>query len=252
MEMAKQRVVAVIPARYASTRFPAKPLAAICGKPMIQWTYERTAAATLIDDVIVATDDERIQACVQGFNGHVAMTSTDHQTGTDRIAEAVSNEDADLIINVQGDEPMVSPDVLDQLIQAMLDRPETEMGTIAVPIDPESESFQDPNVVKCIAGADGHALYFTRCPAPFARDERPADAQPLHHWGIYAFRRAFLERFITLPRSPLERCESLEQLRALENGARIFVLRAAEAAIGVDVPEDIEKVEALMREEGLA
>ncbi len=247
-----QRVIAAIPARYGSTRFPAKPLAEICGKPMIQWTCARARAATLVDDVIVATDDDRIADCVRSFGGTAVMTSADHQTGTDRIHEAVGGVDADLVLNVQGDEPMVPPAVLDDLVRAMLDQPEYEMGTVAVPIDPAGEKFADPNVVKCVRAADGTALYFSRSSIPHARDQRPEEAMPLHHWGIYTYRRTFLERFVTLPRSPLERCESLEQLRALENGARIYVLVADEPTIGVDVPDDIAKVEALIRKEGLA
>ena len=252
MANAPQRVVAVIPARYGSTRFPAKVLAPICGKPMVQWVYERTARSERVDETLVATDDERVAACVRGFGGKVALTSPRHQTGTDRIAEALQGRQADLILNVQGDEPLIPPAVLDGLVEAMQARPEAEMGTVAVPLAPDSAEFRDPNVVKCVRAASGYALYFTRAPAPHARDARPADAAPLRHWGIYAFRRPFFDRFVTLPRSPLERCESLEQLRALEHGARIFVLVSREVTVGVDVPADVAKVEALMRARGIA
>ncbi len=245
------KVVAVIPARYGSTRFPAKALAPICGKPMVQWTYERTSAATLIDRVIVATDDERIIDAIRAVGGEAVMTSPDHQTGTDRIAEAMDGIDADLVVNVQGDEPLVPPEVLDELIQAMIDRPDTQMGTVAVPLPADSPDANDPGIVKAVVAKDGHALYFTRAPAPFARDSRPADAPLLHHWGIYAFRRDFLSAFVNEEQSPLERCESLEQLRALEMGVKIFVLKAKEAAVGVDFPEDVPKVEALIRHMGL-
>ena len=245
-------VVAVIPARYGSTRFPAKALAPICGKPMVQWTYERAMSATLIDRVIVATDDERIVQAVQAVGGEAVMTSPNHQTGTDRIAEVMNGIEADLIVNVQGDEPLVPPEVLDRLVRAMLDRPETPMGTVAVPLADDSPEATNPGVVKAVVAKDGHALYFTRPMAPFARDSRPEDAPLLHHWGIYAFRRDFLNAFVKEERSPLERCESLEQLRALEMGAKIYVLKAEEAAVGVDHPEDIAKVETLIREMGLA
>ncbi len=247
-----KRVVAVIPARYASQRFPGKVLTPICGKPMIQWVYERTAAAALIDETIVATDDERVRQCVEGFGGCAAMTSPEHKTGTDRIAEAIRDVNADLVVNVQGDEPMVPPDVLDRLVQAMLERPEAEMGTIAVPLDSSSADFHDPNVVKAVAGVSGYALYFSRAPVPCARDARPEEARPLRHWGIYAFRRDYLETFVSLPQGPLERCENLEQLRALEHGAKIFVLNSKQATIGVDVPADVPKVEALMKKQGIA
>ena len=176
------KVVAVIPARYGSTRFPAKALAPICGKPMVQWTYERARSAALIDRVIVATDDDRILAAIHQIGGEAVMTSPDHQTGTDRIAEAVADVDADLIVNVQGDEPLVPPEVLDRLVQAMIDRPGTQMGTVAVPLAADSPDADDPGVVKAVVAKDGHALYFTRAKAPFARDLRPADAPLLHHW----------------------------------------------------------------------
>jgi len=247
-----QRVVAVIPARYGSTRFPAKVLAPIAGKPMVQRVYERAAQARRVHDVLVATDDERVAACVRGFGGQVVMTSPQHQTGTDRIAEALRGRPADLVVNVQGDEPLLPPAVVDDLIAALAARPAADMGTVAVPLAPDSAAFRDPNVVKCVRAVSGYALYFTRAPVPYARDDRPAAALPLRHGGLYAFRRAFLDRFVALPRSPLECCESLEQLRAVEHGARLFVLISDEATVGVDVPADIATVEALLRARGIA
>ena len=246
------QVVCIIPSRYESSRFPGKPLADLCGKPMIQHVYERVLRAKSVSFAAVATDDERIFNAVQAFGGRAVMTSPRHRSGTDRIAEALQGRQADLILNVQGDEPLIPPAVLDGLVEAMQARPEADMGTVAVPLAPDSADFRDPNVVKCVRAASGFALYFTRAPAPHARDARPADAAPLRHWGIYAFRRPFLDGFVALPRSPLERCESLEQLRALEHGARIFVLVSREATVGVDVPADVAKVEALMRAQGIA
>jgi 3-deoxy-manno-octulosonate cytidylyltransferase (CMP-KDO synthetase) len=219
---------------------------------MILWTYQQANAAKYIDEVVVATDDERILNCVLEAGGKAVMTSSDHQTGTDRIFEAIKGIEADIILNVQGDEPLVPPETLDELVMLMVQKPEVEMGTVAVPLDPESDDLQDPGVVKAVVADNGMALYFSRLPVPYARDERPEDAPILHHWGIYAFRRDFLAEFVKQSRSPLERCENLEQLRALEMGAGILVLKAAEAAVGVDVPEDVEKVEALIKERGLA
>ena len=240
----RTKVVAVIPARYGSTRFPAKALALICGKPMIQWTYERASATKLIDRVIVATDDERIMDAVRAVGGEAVMTSSNHRTGTDRIAEVVASMDVDLVVNVQGDEPLVPPAVLDRLVQSMLDRPRTLMGTVAVPMD--EIDGKDPNVVKAVVAKSGYALYFTRATAPFARNDRPMDTPLLRHWGIYAFRSEFLKAYVKEEQSPLERCESLEQLRALEMGVGIYVLQTEEIAIGVDCPADLLKVEEIL------
>ncbi len=242
------RAVAVIPARHASTRFPGKPLALIAGKPMIQRVYERVLQAKRVDRVIVATDDERIRACVQAFGGQAMMTAADHPTGTDRIAEAVREIDADLVLNVQGDEPLIPPSVLDDLLAHMQAHPELPMGTVAVPIDPDGPDFADPNVVKVVLDREQRALYFSRSPIPYARGERGAGAQPLHHWGVYAYRRDFLYAFIGWPQGTLEECEKLEQLRALEHGARIFVHISHEHPVGVDVPADVARVEALLKE----
>jgi 3-deoxy-manno-octulosonate cytidylyltransferase (CMP-KDO synthetase) len=240
------RVVAVIPARWGSQRFPGKVLAAIRGKPMVQWVWERASAATRVDEVIVATDDERVAESVEGFGGHVVLTSKDHRTGTDRIGEAVRTLDAAWVLNVQADEPLVPPAVLDRLVEALAARPEVEMGTVAIPMDADDPGFLDRDVVKVVVSARGEALYFSRAPVPYARDGWPEDARPLRHWGIYAFRRDYLERFVSLPQSALERCENLEQLRALEDGARILVITSHEQTLGVDRPEDVKRVEALI------
>jgi 3-deoxy-manno-octulosonate cytidylyltransferase (CMP-KDO synthetase) len=233
-------VAAIIPARYASTRFPGKPLATIAGKAMIQRVYE-AAAKSAAETVIVATDDERIADCVRAFGGQVAMTRADHQTGTDRIAEVAAKLDAELILNIQGDEPFIPPAVIDRLIAEMLADSAAAMGTIAVPMEPAD--FANPNAVKVVLDAAGRALYFSRAAIPHCRDGGPEAVAPLHHWGIYAFRRDFLFQFITWPPSPLEQCEKLEQLRAMENGAKIRVLVEAEKALGVDTPEDLARIE---------
>ena len=244
--MTAQRTIAVLPARYGSTRFPGKPLALLAGRPMIQWTYENTCKCHDLDDVYVATDDTRIYDTVKAFGGNVIMTSPDHATGTDRIAEAVKDLDADLILNVQGDEPFVSATVLSELIAAMR-RTGADMGTAAVPFAKTDRDPQDPNAVKVVIDRQGFALYFSRLPIPFAR-KGGTPVEPLLHWGLYAYTRTFLYSFVSWERGRLEACEMLEQLRALENGARIWVLQTNERSIGVDVPEDIAYVENLLKE----
>jgi 3-deoxy-manno-octulosonate cytidylyltransferase (CMP-KDO synthetase) len=244
------KTLAVIPARFGSTRFPGKPLASICGRPMIWWTYQRTKAATMVSDVVVATDDVRIFDCVKEFGGRAIMTSPKHETGTDRVAEAICGSEADLILNVQGDEPLIPSTVINNLIKSMSERTETVMGTIARPIAHDDPGFLNNNVVKCVLDANGDALYFSRAPIPFAKDIHPENPPPLHHWGIYAFRRDFLNQFVKWPRSPLECCEHLEQLRALEHGVKIFVLVTGERTIKVDVPDDIFLAEEFIRSKG--
>jgi 3-deoxy-manno-octulosonate cytidylyltransferase (CMP-KDO synthetase) len=238
------RVAAVIPARYGSTRFPGKPLVSIAGKSMIERVYEATAACAGIDEVLVATDDQRIIDAVEAFGGKAVMTSNDHQTGTDRIAEAVQDVEADLIINVQGDEPLLPTFVLDDLVAAMRNS-DAEMGTLAVPFSLAEKDPDDPNAVKAVVGANGYALYFSRARVPFVRTGG-TPVEPLLHWGIYAYRREFLYQYIQWERTPLETCEMLEQLRALENGARILVVKTTAQSAGVDVPEDVERVESLL------
>jgi 3-deoxy-manno-octulosonate cytidylyltransferase (CMP-KDO synthetase) len=240
------KTAVVIPARYASTRFPGKPLATINGKAMIQWTYEK-AAASKADIVLVATDDLRIKECVETFGGKAVMTSDSHQSGTDRIAEALRGIDADLVINLQGDEPMLPSSIVNELIDTMERMPEAEMGTVAVAAPIDSEEYTDPNSVKLVTDLQGNALYFSRSPLPYFRN-RPENAECLLHWGIYAYRRDFLDKFIQWPQSFMEKCESLEQLRALENGASIQVITASEKALGVDTPEDLKKVEQYLKQ----
>ena len=237
-----EKVAVVIPARYASSRFPGKPLAVLAGKPMILHVCEK-AAASCADTVMVATDDERIFNAVAAAGFKAVMTRKDHPSGTDRICEAVAGTDAQIVINVQGDEPLIPSSVIDELIKLMKTHPELDMATVAVPAVREKMT---ENNVKVVFGADHTALYFSRAPIPFLRSGGVAAPMWLH-WGIYAYRRAALEKFITLPPSPLENCEKLEQLRALENGMKIYVLTSNLSSIGVDTPEDLAKAEAAIK-----
>ncbi|MEN9975414.1 MAG: 3-deoxy-manno-octulosonate cytidylyltransferase [Verrucomicrobiota bacterium] len=239
-------ILGVLPARWGSTRFPGKPLHHIAGKPLIQHVWERCQQCTRLDEILVATDDERIFEVVRAFGGKAVMTSGDHPTGTDRIAEAVRLVPrATHIVNIQGDEPLIDPDLIDELAATLVNDPTLDMATAANPLDPSDPAVLDPNVVKVVRALDGRALYFSRSPMPFFRHS--VDGLPvLRHKGIYAYRRAFLERFVTWPPSPLERAESLEQLRALENGASIKVLLTADTSPGVDTPEQAACIEALL------
>ncbi len=247
---ANPRAVAIIPARLAATRLPDKPLAIIAGKPMVQWVYERASAARCIDRVVVATPDQRIAETVRGFGGEVVMTRSDHQTGTDRIAEAASSlPDYAVVVNVQGDEPRIDPSTIDQVADVLLRDAGLAMSTVACPLPEGRES--DPNVVKVVTERSGNALYFSRSGIPFNRSQDPAYA-PRQHVGLYGYRRDFLMAFPTLERTPLERIESLEQLRALEHGYRIRVVDSAIIPESVDTPEDLDRVRALFASEGVA
>ncbi len=241
----KMRTAAVIPARYGSTRFPGKVLAELCGKPMIQWVYEK-AAASIADEVIIATDEPKVAKVVEGFGGKAVMTSPHHPSGTDRISEAVQGLDCDIIINVQGDEPLIPTSVIDKLIRKMQEDASIEMGTVAVP-RLRSEIENDPNKVKVVFDERNFALYFSRSMLPYLR-EGGKDTKTYLHWGIYAYRRETLDRFVRLPEGRLESCEKLEQLRALENGIRIYVLLSDLESIGVDTPEDLRRAEMKIRE----
>jgi len=241
----KIKTAAVIPARYGSTRFPGKVLAELCGKPMIQWVYEK-AAASIADEVIIATDEPKVAKVVEGFGGRAVMTSPDHPSGTDRISEAVQGLDCDIIINVQGDEPLIPTSVIDGLIRKMQEDASIEMGTVAVP-RLRSEIENDPNKVKVVFDERNFALYFSRSMVPYLR-EGGKDAATYLHWGIYAYRRETLDRFVRLPEGRLESCEKLEQLRALENGIRIYVMLSDLESIGVDTPEDLKRAEMKIRE----
>jgi len=239
-------VVVVIPARYESTRLPGKPLADLQGKPMIQRVYERAARAEGIARVVVATDDARICRAVEDFGGEVIMTGAMHRTGTDRIAEAAGQLDADLIVNVQGDLPLLEPEAVSKAVAPLLLEPSLSMSTLKTPLR-SLEELRNPNVVKVVTDRDGCALYFTRSPVPFWRDGAP-EGQVLayRHIGLYVYRRDFLLTFTALPPTPLEQAESLEQLRALECGFRIRVVEVEAASIEVDTPADLEKARALL------
>lgn len=241
-------VALIIPARWGSTRFPGKCLHPIAGKPLIRHVWERSRTARGISRIIVATDDDRIAETAVGFGAEVVMTSADHPSGTDRIAEAASGLDGIThLVNVQGDEPLIEPDLIEQLAEAMLRAPGIAMITAATPFADIREA-DDPNCVKVVVGRTGDALYFSRSRIPFHRDAHdPASAvEPLLHLGIYGYRRDILDQLVTLPPSPLEQCEKLEQLRALENGIPIRVVRTSHRGIGVDTPADVERVERIL------
>ena len=238
----------LIPARWASTRFPGKPLHPIAGKPLVQHVWERCRRCTRLDHLAIATDDDRIAETARGFGADVVMTSPDHPTGTDRIAEAALSLDnsPEIIINIQGDEPLIDPALIDSLAGALQDDPGLPMVTAAHTISDETD-LTDPNVVKVVRAISGDALYFSRSPLPFYRD--PAGTPPaLRHIGLYGFRQEFLQQFIAWPPSPLELAESLEQLRALENGARIGIVLTEHRPIGVDTPDHVATVERLLAE----
>ncbi|MBR7139424.1 MAG: 3-deoxy-manno-octulosonate cytidylyltransferase [Lentisphaeria bacterium] len=236
-------VAVIIPARYASSRFPGKPLAMLAGKPMIQHVWEK-AIASAADAVAVATDDERIAAAVEKFGGRAIMTSPDHPSGTDRIAEAArAFEGVETVINIQGDEPLIPTELVDELIRLMTSDRSVEMATVAVPADRKKMT---ENNVKVVFGATGQALYFSRSEIPFVR-QGGEDPGCYLHWGIYAYRKDILERFVQLPPGKLENSEKLEQLRALENGIGIKVITTELTTIGVDTPEDLERAESLLK-----
>ncbi len=246
-------VVGVIPARWGSSRFPGKSLAMIAGKPLIQRVVERCRLAKRLDDVLVATDDERIAHVVQSIGARYVMTRPDHPSGTDRIAEAVRGVPAEVIINIQGDEPLISPALIDQLSESFSE-PALDMATAASPLT-QAEDALNPNIVKVVTNQADCALYFSRAPIPFMRDGQLTNAAMAdHYWrhiGIYAYRRDFLERMVAEPPCALECLEKLEQLRALNMGGRIKVLRVNEPGLGVDLPEDVARVEEAIRREGL-
>ena len=245
------RVVGVIPARWGSTRFPGKSLAPIMGKPLIEWVLARARQARRLDDVLVATDDERIFKHVSRLGASVVMTGAHHQSGTDRIAEAVRGVPADVVINIQGDEPLIDPQLIDQLAEGMLADPSLEMATAARPIT-NPEELKLPSVVKVVWDGNRRALYFSRAVIPYVRNADAVGKDPLHwcHIGIYAYRRDFLEKFVHTPPTILERVEGLEQLRALHLGAKIVVIPTDQDGAGVDTPEDVARVEALLRRVG--
>ena len=243
----KSNVLVVIPARYGSSRFPGKALADLEGLPLIVHTVANAQGMVLADQIIVATDDQRIQEAVTD-GGFLAEMTGDHPTGTDRIGEIASRHEADIILNLQGDEPLLDPADADALVQVMLDDPDLDIGTCAHSFA-DRESWLDPNTVKVVVDRRGQALYFSRAAIPgvFPGGEEYGPRTALRHVGIYAFRRRALEKFLTLERTPLEVAEGLEQLRALESGMRIKVMEIQHAPVGVDTPADLEIVKLELR-----
>jgi 3-deoxy-manno-octulosonate cytidylyltransferase (CMP-KDO synthetase) len=248
------RVIGVIPARFGSTRLPGKSLLPICGKPLVQRVFERAQMATQLDDLIVATDDARIMAAVSGFGGKAVMTRLDHVSGTDRVAEAVAGSAAELVVNIQGDEPLLDPALIDSLVVRMRAEVDSwDMGTAAAPLM-DSAALSDSSVVKVVRGARQQALYFSRSVIPYSRD---GDARMLYggsplywrHIGLYAYRYAYLRQLVAEPPCLMEQVEKLEQLRALYMGCRMVVVEAEKPSIGVDTPADLEHVERIIREQ---
>jgi len=245
--------IGIIPARYASTRFEGKVLADLCGKPVIQHVYERAKQAKLLDDLVIACDDERIKNAVARFGGKAILTSPDQPTGTDRLTEVANPLDVKVIVNIQGDEPFVQSTMIDGLVLQLLHNPtKAGMATVIKRIDDEKE-LHDPNVVKVVVDKDGYALYFSRSPIPFVR-ERP-HGKPLtqvhtfyKHIGLYAYTKDFLFTFKNLPESGLEEAEKLEQLRALEQGYKIKTIETKFDTVGIDTPADLERAKILLNE----
>ncbi len=242
------KVICIIPSRWHSTRFEGKPLADLCGKPMIQHVYERVLCSDIISDAAVATDDERIFAAVQKSGGQAIMTSPGHRSGTDRIAEAASRlhlDDRDIVVNIQGDQPIFEPSQIGEVARPLLDDLSLPMSTLIYKIVREEE-ITHPNAVKVVFDRDHFALYFSRATIPYVRD-RGQHASYYKHHGIYAYRKAFLDTFTRLEEGRLERLEALEQLRAMEHGYRIKVVETIHDSIEVDTPEDLERVRSIIK-----
>ncbi|HEY8548992.1 MAG TPA: 3-deoxy-manno-octulosonate cytidylyltransferase, partial [Vicinamibacterales bacterium] len=239
--------VAIIPARYESTRLPGKPLIDLAGRPMIVRVFERVRATPGLADVIVATDDARVRDEVERYGGRCVMTRADHRSGTDRLAEVAASLDCDVVINVQGDEPLIEPAMIAEALAPFATDPALEMATLCRRLD-DPETFEEPNVVKAVVGHDGYALYFSRSPVPYHRatGNRGVPARAFKHIGLYVYRRETLLRLAALPPTPLEETEMLEQLRALEHGIRIRVVETQFDSIGVDTEADVRRVRALL------
>jgi len=244
-----EKILAVIPARWASVRFPGKPITDILGKPMVQWVSEQAQKASLVTEVVIATDDKRIYDVVIGFGGKVVMTSPNHQSGTDRVAEVAKNIECDIVVNIQGDEPLIPPENIDLVIKPLLDSSELAVSTLMTSIKSSSEML-DPDVCKVVVDDAGCALYFTRAPIPYNRDfefmnSLNTDSQMVlghKHIGIYAYKKSFLLQISNMKTSRLENIEKLEQLRILENRYSIQVVETKQNSVGVDRPSDIEKI----------
>lgn len=245
------KVIACIPARYGSTRFAAKVLARDTGKYLIQHTYERACQARLLERVVIATDDERVFEAARSFGGEAVMTSAEHQSGTDRIAEAVRDIDTEIVVNLQGDEPEIDPDNIDYLAELLIAHADVPMATLAAQFS-RAEQVSDPNIVKVVLDRGGRAIYFSRSPIPYDREKAGIGelSQYLRHLGIYAYRKEFLLKYTTLPQTPLEKIEKLEQLRALENGYPILVGMVQHTCDGIDTPEQYAAFVARYRGQG--
>jgi 3-deoxy-manno-octulosonate cytidylyltransferase (CMP-KDO synthetase) len=237
----KSNVVIVIPARWGATRFPGKSLALLQGKPLVQWVWEAARKSKVASRVVVATDDRRIAEAVTGFGGEFVMTKKSHASGTDRMAEVAAKIPGKIFVNAQGDEPLLQAAVIDELVKKLGSAP---MGTLAHALT-DNRDFQDPNCVKVVCDAKMNALYFSRSPIPYVK-EQPQAPKIWRHIGIYAFQRAALEQFVRWKRGGLERAESLEQLRALENGMKVRVVPVKLNCVGVDTPSDLIRVESLL------
>jgi 3-deoxy-manno-octulosonate cytidylyltransferase (CMP-KDO synthetase) len=243
------RTVALIPARYQSSRLPGKPLALIDGRPMIEHVYRRASEARTVDAVAVATDDERIAEAIDRAGGLAVMTRADHASGTDRLAEVAADLACEVVVNVQGDEPLLPAAAIDDAVAPLAAGPGGEMTTLRRPLT-NAADLAAPSVVKVVIDLEGYALYFSRAPIPFTRPGHDAPAC-WHHIGLYAYRREALLRLAALPQTPLERAEGLEQLRALEHGIRILTVQTDAEALGVDTPEDLQRVRRMMETAGL-
>ena len=248
----RMKIIGIIPARYDSKRFPGKVLADIVGKPLIQRVYEQARKAKVLDEVLVATDNEEIFKAVENFRGKAIMTSSTCRSGTDRVAEAAKGLKGDIFVNIQGDEPLISPEVISKVTQALIEDKAIDIATVARKIVAQEE-LNNPNVVKVIIDNDGFALYFSRAQIPYVRDSLELESLGsvcCKHIGLYAYRRKFLLDFVRMEQTPLEKVEDLEQLRALENGYKIKVIITECDSVGVDTREDLEKVRKILRECG--
>jgi len=231
--------IVVIPARFGSTRLPGKPLLDLCGKPLIQWVYERARESLLADEILIATDDEQIRDTAQSFGAEAVMTSVACTSGTDRVYEAAQGRNAGIVVNLQGDEPFIRSDMIDAVF-SIIEREHLDMATLCCPLK-DNHEYEDPNTVKVVLDRAGYALYFSRAPIPYVRDDRRASLYK--HVGIYGFSMALLEQFVRMERSRLEETESLEQLRALENGYKIKVLTTQYDGFGIDTEEDLQRAQ---------
>ena len=241
----KTKVIGIIPARYGSSRFPGKIITPIAGVPMIQRVYEQCKKSSLLDELLVAVDNQKVYDTVVGFGGDAVMTSIEHQSGTDRLAEVMSEREGDIIVNIQGDHPLFDPLMIDECVQPLLDHPDIPMSTLKIKI--LEEEYHDPGVVKVVTDMNGLALYFSRSLIPYSRDNKKVDVY--EHVGLYAYRKDFLLKISKIPTSSLEKAEMLEQLRVLENGYKIIVAEtqsSREAGLSVDTPEDLKNVEAII------